>query len=708
MALRSVSHFLLFCHYFVLLRVQFLTWVVGMALGPAAIWLAPSLLRGLLYLDGPGVFLVTWFSLHLGYVVLRSTLLVLRYAPELYSLPDVNSPGLWWVVAVASHLPAVVLVGFSVYESRELGWGWIVLSVGLALLVETALRVLFRLVRLALLTEEDGKAVDAETHVWRPPLLQQANQRAIRAKVVPDAVRARGRRLLDRVNAPEVYRRPGYGLAAVLLSISLAVYALSGFWQNPFREAESYQAPALVFLLLILVVGCWLLSGLSFSLDRYRIPLLIILLLSGILASKVMDQDHSYETFPDAGAVPLMPLAEAAENWKLPGEAEGRPVVIAVAAAGGGIQAAAWTAQVLTGLSGEPDVGGRFEQGLRLVSTVSGGTAGAMFYLDSIRGQQGAAADPAPPFNAATRGKRLEQVVDNAATSGLEEIGWGLAYPDLWRMTPLTFLTSWFTNRLCDRGSALEKSWQKRLVDKNPKFSTLRTGFREGWLPATIFNSTIVETGQPLLFTNFRLRAPTGPVREPVGLHLFSEWKQGRDLPLTTAARLSATFPWVTPMARPKEGNDGYEHVADAGYYDNYGQVGLFVALNEALPELCKRFPDGKLTVVIVRIEAFPPAQEETGKANTGWLYQVGGPLIALVNVRTSAQRTRNQNDLLLLKQAWASSVRIEEIPFIFSRKDPEPPLTWILTKQQIAAIKEEWNSPENIELRQYLKRYLK
>ena len=51
-----------------------------------------------------------------------------------------------------------------------------------------------------------------------------------------------------------------------------------------------------------------------------------------------------------------------------------------VTAAGGGIQAAAWTAQVLTGL--DEIYGKEFSDSIGVVSSVSGGSVGAMFFLD--------------------------------------------------------------------------------------------------------------------------------------------------------------------------------------------------------------------------------------------------------------------------------------------------------------------------------------
>src|SRR6202008_4868479 len=68
--------------------------------------------------------------------------------------------------------------------------------------------------------------------------------------------------------------------------------------------------------------------------------------------------------------------------------------VILVAANGGGIQAAAWSARVLTGIEegcrSGGDCGGRsFARSVRVISAVSGGSVGAMYFANAY-GKYGA------------------------------------------------------------------------------------------------------------------------------------------------------------------------------------------------------------------------------------------------------------------------------------------------------------------------------
>ena len=56
------------------------------------------------------------------------------------------------------------------------------------------------------------------------------------------------------------------------------------------------------------------------------------------------------------------------------------------------------------------------------------------------------------------------------------------------------------------------------------------------------------------------------------------------DFPAVTAARLSATFPFVTPTARPTQSDLGFYHVADGGYFDNFGALAAIQWIHRTAP----------------------------------------------------------------------------------------------------------------------------
>ncbi len=82
--------------------------------------------------------------------------------------------------------------------------------------------------------------------------------------------------------------------------------------------------------------------------------------------------------------------------------------MLVVTAAGGGIQAAAWTTEVLAQLQAECDktVPDQFANSISLVSGVSGGSVGLMFYL----GTRFQATPDLAAAVEASRGSSLSQV----------------------------------------------------------------------------------------------------------------------------------------------------------------------------------------------------------------------------------------------------------------------------------------------------------
>src|SRR5258707_840960 len=114
--------------------------------------------------------------------------------------------------------------------------------------------------------------------------------------------------------------------------------------------------------------------------------------------------------------------------------------VIVVAAAGGGIQSAAWTSRVLCGLRAEIP-GGAFQKSVLAISGVSGGSVGTLVYLRCLE-----------------RPEKDVRPAKWSQDSSLEAVAWGLTHPDLRRVFFPGPATRW---SLADRGWALERSLLK-------------------------------------------------------------------------------------------------------------------------------------------------------------------------------------------------------------------------------------------------------
>jgi hypothetical protein len=207
---------------------------------------------------------------------------------------------------------------------------------------------------------------------------------------------------------------------------------------------------------------------------------------------------------------------------------------------------------------------------------------------------------------------------------------------------------------------------------------------RRGCLPVASFNATVAETGEPFFISPLSSPDSTGP-------HHFFDLYPNFDISVATAVRLSATFPYVTPIPRPfGEGLDETKafHIADGGYYDNSG---LFAAA-DILRELLSTPQSSTLKrIIIVQIQTF---ESESMSADTtaGWKYVTLGPLVTLNNMRTASQRLRNP---LELESLDASAGSIEVTSVRFSLAEERVPLSWHLSGQEVMRIANAWQRQE-------------
>jgi hypothetical protein len=659
--------------YLYFCRFPLLVAIALAALGPVSVWAAPTLLANLFHLSFNGIVLVSWLAFFTAWVVLIALEIILRGAPYRFGVPALRIPA--WLRRF--RVPLFALVGLPVAAvavgrsggplGARLGAAALgAFLAGLTLLLAASLQALLR----ARGTRPSDVVPAAPTLAFLPALRRgggDAGPPSSPAAGGPDAGYGSLRHL---------GLATSHLVATVFLAITSAAYA-AGYWAGyPCLRPGCGGPPALAYVLLVLLLGAWALPGLSFWLDRFRVPVLLLLVLASFLSSQACNTDHYYRivrapTAPGPPARPAPPRAfrpllpeaayEAAEERQAsqaPPAPPERPIVV-VAASGGGITAALWTARVVTALQAE--VGDDFARSIRLVSSVSGGSVGAVYYLDRFT--------PAGPPDAAARSDLLAA----AGESSLDAAVWGIAYPDLWRSLAGVLLR----DPALDRGWALERAWRSRLAGKDVKLSDWRDRVARGWLPAAVLNATTVETGQRFLLTPLGLQTG-GDARR------FDSTYRGYDLPVVTAARLSATFPWVSPITRAQlpdgAGACPALHVADGGYYDNFGVLTVVDWLR-----VLERTNGDELRrrgVLLVLIQAFPTRDGELDCDDTrGWLYATLGPIVTLLNVRASSQAVRNTLDLDLLAQLWrGQGIALDSVPFVLRRRSP---LSWKLTPDE-------------------------
>ncbi|XZE33128.1 patatin-like phospholipase family protein [Pirellulaceae bacterium SH501] len=462
-------------------------------------------------------------------------------------------------------------------------------------------------------------------------------------------------------------------------------------------ETEDYwfnSAPSSVILLLSLVF--MFLSGLANWLDRWRIPTLFVFVLSLTLLVSLRGSTRLLKSFPDTssnrfidrvsevrerenelykndGLILQRRQLTADETASLDADAwraiqnrlsqldqyeneKGKTLVV-VTCPGGGIHAAAWASCVLDQLSDEYI---EFKDSVCVISGVSGGSVGALLFVGSRYENELLDRFVVGATRPSTEDVHRELLhrspaLELSTRSALEAIAFGAAVDDFYGLIGVPG---------AGRGQRLEDSLNARLSMDIQSMTIGQWGDRAlaGKVPVVIFNSTDAVTGRRILFDTIptpRRASNVGLKARPLNYReLLSSNSQAFDLLPATAARTSATFPYVSPFTKPDKANAVGAHVAicDGGYVDNEGIV---TAVNW-VEFLLRRWvsEDGKERafdrILLLRIE--PSSVEDNNEVATStWFLETFrwllGPGETMANVRSSSQIERGnlETDLVSL-----------------------------------------------------------
>jgi hypothetical protein len=304
----------------------------------------------------------------------------------------------------------------------------------------------------------------------------------------------------------------------------------------------------IIFVVVLSVLYNW-------ALQR-NIPVLAILLGLVVLSSIFnLNDNHQFRQSVRSQNLPLPSLEDSFKQWLASrpdrDKYSGKPYPVYITSAqGGGIFAAYHAATTLAQLS---DYIPSFPQHLFAISGVSGGSLGASAFASVIKETD----DKSP-----TLSEKISKIFEQDLLSPLLTLG---LFPDLiQRFIPFS-IYDW--DRANGLEIAFENAWDRLSVKghKNPfKQSFYQHWQPEGIAPALVLNTTVVENGKRLVISPFKIVLPT---QENIVLD-----ESKLDLRLSTAAGLSARFPFVTPVGWYKRSSDGSKlRLADGGYFDNSG-----------------------------------------------------------------------------------------------------------------------------------------
>jgi len=504
------------------------------------------------------------------------------------------------------------------------------------------------------------------------------------------------------------------GTETTICSMTIAGACVALFSLAPPWLPQTIGVVAIFGLFLVVVVV--VLSNLLVWGDRLGIPLNWLLLgCALVLTACDLNDNHQIPLVEHKHARAPAELGRAFHEWYASRKDldyyaksnEPYPVFI-VAAAGGGAYAAHYTATFLARMQ---DSCPNFAQHVYAISGVSGGSIGASLFAGLAKlkahnqGYVGCNLDPSDRFFEKRTQKFFEQ-------DFLSPVMAAALFPDFVQRF-LPFPIGYFDrSRALD--ASIEAAWRASMSEvakDDPALSAMPSPFESPFLdlwtparddeavPALILNSTEVANGYRVLMspiapgvaasTQWSKVALLHPLL-PRGTHPGSE----PDIKLSTAAGISARFPWVLPPASVATGADGKRmRLVDGGYVESSGvdvANQLLKALKVAV-DRSKGMPDAMnakfYLVVLMGYEGTPVEDRSLGEAPL--------PLRTLI----ATWQTRAEIAFLgafveacpeigtCLTNAAAETsyrralVELPVIPVFLNLRDFHIPLTWQLTQ---------------------------
>lgn len=405
--------------------------------------------------------------------------------------------------------------------------------------------------------------------------------------------------------------------------------------------------------IILFALGAWLVIAtlLDYAEKRFRFPFTFTVIVM-VVGFSFLNNNHAIRTTEKL--VKTRPsVAAHFDKWYADRRMHSDTVpIILVAAQGGGVRSAYWTAQVLAELS---EANSDFDQNTYAYSAVSGGTLGVATYKQIQR-------------NKLEDKRGLSHTI--LSQDFLAPVTSWLVVPDLvQKFLPFPI------NRL-DRAKALEYSWEN--AAKIEGKSLLSDGFIQTMGDddcVYLFNSTRVENGFRTLISNVE----TPPEVFSMSEDFFDV--TNTDIPISTAISLSSRFPFLTPpgLVYDKNGKK-WGHLVDGGYVENMGAT-VMLELYDYLRNRCKeRGYNVKFQLLFIKNTKVEYTTELTG------MHEVLGPLNTFSKVWVNSGYYDEQNTKL------NNLYNGDEALFVnLARNDDEIiPLGWYLSEQATSRIREQ------------------
>ncbi len=373
------------------------------------------------------------------------------------------------------------------------------------------------------------------------------------------------------------------------------------------------------------------------------------------------------------------------ENWKNR-QNEARPKMVILNLSGGGQRSALWAVTALQKI--EAELGEGFYRRIHLITGSSGGMLGGAFYREARFRQD----FPGAPLKAADDTLRFLIAKDL-----LNPVCYTLAVNDLFfRLREVQYNGRTYP---LDRGYTFDRELEANTLGLLSRdFGEYRSLEASARMPTMILGPSIVGDGRKLLMGSRGLSYLTftkpfkgiSKQREYDGVEYlrFFEEQSPRDLRFATALRMSASFPYITPLINmPSE--PGMELI-DAGVRDNEGfELGLRYIFE--FREWIRKNTSG---VVVVQIKANRPDEVPIRETPVTRLDRL---VLPIGGVYKSFHNLQVYNKALLMELSRDElELPMEVVRFSLFKKEDNVSLSWHLTGNEkhniISTIDSEFN----------------
>ncbi len=414
---------------------------------------------------------------------------------------------------------------------------------------------------------------------------------------------------------------------------------------------------------LFILFGGWLpfVTLLALASNRFQFPFITSLIVVITLLTLIITDGHDVRVLSikqaDRAALKPPSFAESVKKWKetngwdqkgcnrtnlTPDEKAACPRPIIVSGEGGGSRAAFLIASVLGNLEDESlrqmrsNKSARpFHQQLFGISSVSGSSVGAAFFIGALQKQQTLTLEELKTalyrqrlwfLNVANTGTPNEKFLTDAVTykDALQSaLSNDFLSPAMIAYLSRDVLTLSRLPQVMDRAGVLETAWEDAFDgvygstrETSPLSAPLQSATDTGpgrWLPLLFMNSTSVETGRRVILTPVKMNEPL-PNGRPLFIDAYDAHEffcssrkaeelstidqlasflpryfspiagtkrtcvdgkpKSVDMRLSTAAGMSSRSPFVSPHANLRDSSAQIaDSVVDGGYFDNSGAV---------------------------------------------------------------------------------------------------------------------------------------